>query len=61
MCCCPPILCEPNDADVAGLTTVRTVPGIIDTLKGVAESRGVDWDAKLEALKKNHQWHVEVY
>ena len=23
--------------------------------------KGVDWDEKLEHLKKNGQWHVEVY
>jgi ferredoxin--NADP+ reductase len=37
------------------------MPGIIETLKTVAVSRGIDWDAKLEALKKAGQWHVEVY
>ena len=37
------------------------MPGIIETLQEVAKSRGVDWDAKLEQLKKAGQWHVEVY
>merc|ERR1719482_1793623 len=37
------------------------MPGIIETLEQVAASKGVDWEAKLEALKKNGQWHVEVY
>ena len=37
------------------------MPGILETLAAVAQSRGVDWDEKLEALKKNGQWHVEVY
>ena len=36
-------------------------PGIIDTLASVSAARGIDWDGKLEALKKNGQWHVEVY
>ncbi|KAG6507333.1 hypothetical protein ZIOFF_032675 [Zingiber officinale] len=37
------------------------MPGIQDTLKRVAEQRGESWDAKLSQLKKNKQWHVEVY
>jgi len=37
------------------------MPGIQDTLKRVAEERGESWDAKLSQLKKNKQWHVEVY
>ncbi|XP_078445135.1 ferredoxin--NADP reductase, embryo isozyme, chloroplastic-like [Wolffia australiana] len=37
------------------------MPGIQDTLRSVAEQRGEDWDAKLSLLKKNKQWHVEVY
>ncbi|KAG6536300.1 hypothetical protein ZIOFF_001353 [Zingiber officinale] len=37
------------------------MPGIQDTLKRVAEQRGENWDAKLTQLKKNKQWHVEVY
>ena len=36
------------------------VPGIIDTLKDVAVSKGIDWDTRLEGLKKAGQWHVEV-
>ncbi|XP_037477101.1 ferredoxin--NADP reductase, embryo isozyme, chloroplastic-like [Triticum dicoccoides] len=35
--------------------------GIQDTLKRVAEQRGESWDQKLSQLKKNKQWHVEVY
>ncbi|KAK4386445.1 Ferredoxin--NADP reductase, root isozyme, chloroplastic [Sesamum angolense] len=35
--------------------------GIQDTLKKVAEQRGESWDEKLSQLKKNKQWHVEVY
>ncbi|CAA7037481.1 unnamed protein product [Microthlaspi erraticum] len=35
--------------------------GIQDTLKRVAEERGESWDLKLSQLKKNKQWHVEVY
>jgi ferredoxin--NADP+ reductase len=37
------------------------MPGIQETLKRVAESRGESWDAKLKQLKANKQWHVEVY
>ncbi|CAA6661808.1 unnamed protein product [Spirodela intermedia] len=37
------------------------MPGIQDTLKRVAEERGEAWDAKLLQLRKNKQWHVEVY
>ncbi|KAK4421041.1 Ferredoxin--NADP reductase, root-type isozyme, chloroplastic [Sesamum alatum] len=37
------------------------MPGIQDTLKRVAEQRGESWDEKLSQLKKNKQWHVEVY
>ncbi|GER26053.1 ferredoxin--NADP reductase [Striga asiatica] len=37
------------------------MPGIQETLRRVAESRGESWDEKLSKLKKNKQWHVEVY
>ncbi|XP_074280072.1 ferredoxin--NADP reductase, root isozyme, chloroplastic-like [Silene latifolia] len=37
------------------------MPGIQETLKRVAEERGESWDVKLSQLKKNKQWHVEVY
>ncbi|KAF9620712.1 hypothetical protein IFM89_014012, partial [Coptis chinensis] len=37
------------------------MPGIQDTLKRVAEERGESWEIKLAQLKKNKQWHVEVY
>lgn len=37
------------------------MPGIQDTLRKVAEQRGENWDEKLSQLKKNKQWHVEVY
>lgn len=37
------------------------MPGIQATLKRVAEERGENWDEKLSQLKKNKQWHVEVY
>lgn len=37
------------------------MPGIQDTLKRVAVQRGESWDEKLLQLKKNKQWHVEVY
>jgi len=37
------------------------MPGIQDMLKGVAESKGLDYDEWLQGLKKAKQWHVEVY
>ncbi|KAG6541255.1 hypothetical protein Mapa_017306 [Marchantia paleacea] len=37
------------------------MPGIQDTLKRVAEEQGIVWEEKLSQLKKNKQWHVEVY
>ncbi|KAL8511893.1 hypothetical protein ACS0TY_018364 [Phlomoides rotata] len=37
------------------------MPGIQETLKRVAEQRGESWEEKLAQLKKNKQWHVEVY
>ncbi|VFQ97394.1 unnamed protein product [Cuscuta campestris] len=37
------------------------MPGIQDTLKRVAEDRGETWESKLSQLKRNKQWHVEVY
>ncbi|KAI4372075.1 hypothetical protein MLD38_010357 [Melastoma candidum] len=37
------------------------MPGIQETLKRVALERGENWDEMLSRLKKNKQWHVEVY
>lgn len=37
------------------------MPGIQDMLKGVCESKGLDYDEFIKGLKKNGQWHVEVY
>jgi ferredoxin--NADP+ reductase len=37
------------------------MPGIQETLKTVAEEQGIDWAEFLSKLKKNKQWHVEVY
>ncbi|RXH98886.1 hypothetical protein DVH24_011211 [Malus domestica] len=37
------------------------MPGIQETLKRVAVERGESWEEKLSQLKKNKQWHVEVY
>eukprot|EP00979_Chaetoceros_neogracilis_P016959 scaffold10164_cov259-Chaetoceros_neogracile.AAC.12 len=37
------------------------MPGIQGMLKGVAESKGLDYDEWLKGLKKSKQWHVEVY
>ena len=32
-----------------------------ELLKQVAAGKGVDYDEFMERLKKNGQWHVEVY
>lgn len=37
------------------------MPPISQTLKEIAESKGLDWDKELERLKHAGQWHVEVY
>ena len=37
------------------------MPGIQDMLKGVCESKGIDYDEWLKGLKSKKQWHVEVY
>ena len=29
--------------------------------QAVVEAKGLSWEAQLETLKKNGQWHVEVY
>ena len=37
------------------------LPGVQELLKQVAAGKGVDYDEFMEGLKKNGQWHVEVY
>ncbi|GMI48272.1 hypothetical protein TrCOL_g8992 [Triparma columacea] len=37
------------------------MPGIQDMLKEVCEGKSIDYDEWLGGLKKNKQWHVEVY
>mmetsp|Transcript_5864 Transcript_5864/g.13662 ORF Transcript_5864/g.13662 Transcript_5864/m.13662 type:complete len:617 (-) Transcript_5864:197-2047(-) len=37
------------------------MPGIQAMLKEVAQTKGLDYDEWLKKLKKNKQWHVEVY
>jgi len=37
------------------------MPGIQEMLKGVAVKKGLDYDEWLKGLKKEKQWHVEVY
>ena len=37
------------------------MPGILETLEGVAKARGFDWEMKLKEWKEAGQWHVEVY
>ena len=38
-----------------------TMPGILDMLAGVCESKGIAFDDWLKGLEKGKQWHVEVY
>lgn len=37
------------------------MPGIQDMLKRVCESKDIDYEEWLKNLKKNGQWHIEVY
>lgn len=37
------------------------MPGIQDMLKEVCTSKDIEYDEWLKGLKKNKQWHVEVY
>jgi ferredoxin--NADP+ reductase len=37
------------------------MPGIQDMLQRVAKDKGLEWETFFEKLKKNGQWHVEVY
>uniref|UniRef100_A0A7S0YIW7 ferredoxin--NADP(+) reductase n=1 Tax=Hemiselmis tepida TaxID=464990 RepID=A0A7S0YIW7_9CRYP len=37
------------------------MPGIQDMLQGVCKEKGINFEEYLEKLKKNGQWHVEVY
>jgi len=37
------------------------MPGIEGMLEQIAASKGLKWDEVLKKLKKNGQWHVEVY
>merc|ERR1719343_1759101 len=37
------------------------MPGIEEMLQGVAESKGLVYKDWIKGLKKNKQWHVEVY
>jgi len=37
------------------------MPGIQDMLKKVSAAKGIDYDEFTKKLKKNGQWHVEVY
>jgi ferredoxin--NADP+ reductase len=37
------------------------MPGINDMLEKVCKSKGIDFDEYIKGLKKNGQWHVEVY
>jgi len=37
------------------------MPGIQSMLEAVAKKKNLDYDEFISGLKKNHQWHVEVY
>jgi len=37
------------------------MPGIQDMLAGVCKAKDLDYDEYIKGLKKNKQWHVEVY
>jgi ferredoxin--NADP+ reductase len=37
------------------------MPGILEALEDVCESKGLDFGQKLKEWQANHQWHVEVY
>ena len=37
------------------------MPGILETLKGVAETKGLSFDEWSEKLKHENRFHVEVY
>lgn len=37
------------------------MPGILSMLEGICKEKGIDFAEFQEGLKKNHQWHVEVY
>ena len=37
------------------------MPGILDMLAGVCESKGIDFNEWRKGLKKGKQWHVEVH
>eukprot|EP00559_Dactyliosolen_fragilissimus_P007686 CAMPEP_0184859224 /NCGR_PEP_ID=MMETSP0580-20130426/4222_1 /TAXON_ID=1118495 /ORGANISM="Dactyliosolen fragilissimus" /LENGTH=434 /DNA_ID=CAMNT_0027355729 /DNA_START=271 /DNA_END=1575 /DNA_ORIENTATION=+ len=50
-----------NGASVYFCGLKAMMPPILETLEKVAEARGINWSEKMKELKKNHQWHVEVY
>jgi ferredoxin--NADP+ reductase len=37
------------------------MPGIMDAMEGVAKSKGMAWESKLEEWRSKGKWHVEVY
>jgi ferredoxin--NADP+ reductase len=39
----------------------RFLVGIQEMLERVAKEKGLVWEEFFETLKKNGQWHVEVY
>lgn len=37
------------------------MPGLLETMEGVAKKKGYVWADKLKEWKEKGQWHVEVY
>ena len=37
------------------------MPGIQDMLEAACTAKGINYDEWLKNLRKNNQWHVEVY
>ena len=42
-------------------SNISRMPGILEMLEGVCKEKGIKYEEWLEGLKKNGQWHVEVY
>jgi ferredoxin--NADP+ reductase len=40
---------------------LSTGAGILEMLERVSKEKGLVWEEFFEGLKKNGQWHVEVY
>ena len=49
------------DARTGRVPRARHAHTVHVPVQAVAEAKGLSWEAQLETLKKNGQWHVEVY